>query len=122
MSYIDKRRNGERKIRLALYVLPEEKLIIDTKMEMLGLTNLSEFIRKAAVYDTVHLTNIDPEELNKMTMQIGKIGTNINQIAARANTTQSVYAEDIEYLKKSIEIIRENQKKIIERLPKKKDW
>lgn len=122
MSYIDKRRNGERKIRLALYVLPEEKLIIDTKMEMLGLTNLSEFIRKAAVYDTVQLTNIDPEELNKMTMQIGKIGTNINQIAARANTTQNVYAEDIEYLKNSIEIIKENQKKIIERLPKKKDW
>lgn len=122
MSYIDKKRNGERKIRLSLYVMPEEKIIIDTKMEMLGLTNLSEFIRKSAVYDTVHLINIDPEELDKMTMQIGKIGTNINQIAARANSTQNVYAEDIEYLKKSIEIIRENQKKIIERLPKKKDW
>ncbi len=110
MAYVDKNRKGNRKIRIAFFVLPEEKAVIDLKMKMLGVKNVSEFMRKAAVYDKIHISNFDREDLKKLTAQIGKIGTNINQIAARANSTRNVYQEDIDYLKKCVEDIPKSAK------------
>ncbi len=91
-------------------------------MKMLGVKNVSEFMRKAAVYDKIHISNFDREDLKKLTAQIGKIGTNINQIAARANSTRNVYQEDIDYLKKCVEDIMKNQDKILQRTPHKQNW
>lgn len=122
MAYVERNRKGRRVVRIMAYVLPEEKTVIDVKMKMLGMKNVSEFIRKAVIYDKIHISNFDREELKKLTAQIGKVGTNINQIAARANSTQNVYQEDIDYLKKCVEEIMKKQDDILQRMPHKQEW
>lgn len=54
--------------------------------------------------------------LRDMTKEINKIGVNVNQVAARVNSTDSVYREDLEYLKSEVEKIWQLQKSILSKL------
>ena len=46
-----------------------------------------------------YIIKVDYTEQKKLEMAIGKIGTNINQICRRFNSTNSVYQGNIEELK-----------------------
>ena len=109
-------KNRKRNVKIEFYVLPEEKEIIKKKMEIAHKKNLSEYLRDAAVHDRVLVYDYDELALRDMTKEINKIGVNINQVAARVNSTDNVYQEDLDYLKTEVEKIWQLQKSILSKL------
>ena len=57
------------------------------------------YIREIAVQGTIKNYRLD--RLNDLAMSFNRIGKELNQIAKVANSTQSVYAKDIEDMQKS---------------------
>lgn len=93
--------NRTRKIRIPLDVTPEEKEMIKKKMEQYGTDNMSGYIRKMAIDG--YVIKKDYSELKDLIYEIGKIGTNINQIAKRVNTTSSIYEVDVNDIKRKMD-------------------
>lgn len=87
-----------RTIGLYFKVSPEEMGLIEKKMEQAGTKNKRAYLRKMAVDGyIVHLDMSEVKELNRL---IRSISNNTNQIARRLNETNSLYAEDVEDLRK----------------------
>lgn len=104
--------NRKRPVMLRFFVSEDEKTIILAKMRYCGFTNLSTYLRQAAVYEKINLYDFK-DEIKQTNREIGNIGTNINQIAARVNSTGRIYGEDIDYLKEKVEEIWRLQKYIL---------
>lgn len=87
-----------RTIGLYFKVSPEEMDLIEKKMEQAGTMNKRAYLRKMAVDGyIIHLNMSEVKELNRL---IRSVSSNTNQIARRLNETRSLYAEDVEDLKK----------------------
>ena len=92
-----------RDILLRFFVTAREKAAIQKRMELVGLKNMSTYLRKIATGG--YLLNVDLSCFDKMLEDIHGVSKNINQIAKRINATNNIYAEDMQELKN-------NQKKI----------
>lgn len=117
MPYKNECRKGERKIRISFYVMDEELLLIQAKMRVAGYKNMSRFLRQAAVYDKINIYRYDELSLDKISAEISKIGTNVNQVSARVNATGNVYQEDVAFLQRVLNEIKKYQLEILSRLP-----
>lgn len=105
----------KRKHLIRFFVNEEERKIIQTKMEMGGYKNMSRFLRQATIYDKVIIYDYDTiKETNK---QLNRIGVSINQIAARVNSTNSIYAEDVNYIKEQMKELWRLHQSILSNLP-----
>lgn len=104
------RANRERNIAIQFYVTQEEKELIEEKMKLINTTNLSAYLRKMAIDGLI--VKVDFSEIKETNYELNKIGTNINQIAKIANTTDSIYRKDIEKLKIEMQEIWKLQKKL----------
>ncbi len=106
--------NRKRKIRVNFFISEEEKKLIEAKMRLAGYKNMSKFLRQAAVYDKVIVYDFGTiKETNK---ELNRIGVSINQIAARVNSTDTIYRDDLDFLKKKVEEIWRLQKSILSSL------
>lgn len=86
----------------------EEWKIVSEKAAALG-QRAGTFIREISVRGVIK--NYDMKQFNHLIMSFNRIGNELNQIAKVANSTQSVYAKDIEDLKNSfndLEVVFEN--------------
>ena len=106
------KRDRDKLIRF--FVTAEEKAVIQKRMELVGLTNMSTYLRKISMDG--YLINADYTYIKEMNAQLSTIGRNINQIAARANSTGIIYADDIAEIKKKQEEIWQLQKSILSSL------
>lgn len=88
----------ERKIPLQVYVSEEEFSVIQAKMEQCGARSFSAYARKMLVDGFV--IRRDFSECRALAVELGRIGGNVNQIARRCNTERSIYADDVEELKR----------------------
>ena len=95
--------NRKRKIQLKIWVDEEEKLLIQEKMKQLGTSQIGAYLRKMEIDG--YVINFDTTDIKTFSKELQKIGRNINQIAKRVNSTNSIYREDMEE-------IRERQKEI----------
>ena len=95
--------NRKRKIQLKIWVDEEEKELIQEKMKQLGTSQIGAYLRKMAIDG--YVINFDTTDIKTFSKELQKIGRNINQIAKRVNSTNSIYREDMEE-------IRERQKEI----------
>lgn len=95
--------NRKRKIVLRCPVTEEEREMIEIKMKQLGTSQIGAYLRKMAIDG--YVINFDTTDIKTFSKELQKIGRNINQIAKRVNSTNSIYREDIEE-------IRERQKEI----------
>lgn len=86
-----------RTVGLFTKVSPEEKIVIDKKMELLGTKNLRAYLRKMAVDG--YIVNLDMESVKELVMLLRTVANNVNQIARRANETRNIYAGDVEDLR-----------------------
>ncbi len=84
--------NKEKKI----YFSQKEWEIVCKRSEKMGLRT-GTFIRTIAVQG--ELKFYDMKELQHLIRSFNSIGTNLNQIAAVANSTKSIYQKDIEDLR-----------------------
>ena len=69
---------------LKSYVTPAEADLIKIKCTMAGMS-ISDFLRSLALDQEIDTTG-NPDELKKIRAELGKIGSNINQIARAVNS------------------------------------
>ena len=81
----------------------EEFDYLNHKFEISGLKSKSEFMRMMFFEGLV--VKFSSEDMQFLMRQISGMTTNINQIATRVNSTDKVYAEDIEEIKQQQEEI-----------------
>ena len=98
MIFIDKR---DRK--LLIRVNSDEYEVIKKKADKLNL-RVAVYIRRMAVQGEIK--RYDLSELRDITRSFRMIGTELNQIAKVANSTQSVYQKDIEDMQEEFKYFR----------------
>ena len=81
----------------------EEFDYLNHKFEISGLKSKSEFMRMMFFEGLV--VKFSDDDMQFLMRQISGMTTNINQIATRVNSTDKVYAEDIEEIKQKQEEI-----------------
>lgn len=89
--------NEGRTIGLYTKVSPEEKAVIDKKMELLGTTNLRAYLRKQAVDG--YVVHADMSGIAEAVKLLRSISNNVNQIARFCNSARNLYGQDVEDLK-----------------------
>ena len=104
-----------RDILLRFFVTAREKAAIQKRMELVGLKNMSTYLRKIATDG--YLLNVDLSCFDKMLEDIHGVSKNINQIAKRINATDNIYAADMQELKNNQEKIWDLLRKIYSQLP-----
>lgn len=82
------------------FVTTEEWKHIKSNAETFGFSTVSSYLRRVAI-DT-KVIQIDYSGLNPFTLQLQRIGTNINQIAKKANLTKNVSNDDMQILMEQI--------------------
>lgn len=99
---------------LILRISPSDKERIRMKMEELGISNMSAYIRKMALDG--YCIHLDLKDIKELVSLLQRCGSNLNQYARRANTDGSIYEEDIKDLQEQFSSILETGKGILEAL------
>ena len=81
----------------------DEKLQLDAKMALFGTKNMGAYLRKMGIDGLV--IKKDYTDIKKLLGEIGKIGSNINQIAKHANENLQISQGEVdEVLRRQLEI------------------
>ena len=107
--------NLTRPIQIKFRVTEQERDVIRQRMELMGITNLSAYMRKISQDGFLYTVNIDG--LPEICKEVEAIGQNINQVAKRVNSTNTIYAEDIRQMKAELDRIWDLLKKILSKIP-----
>ncbi len=106
--------NRNRPIQVKFRVTPEERQLIDRRMEQVGTMNMAAYLRKMAIDG--YVVKLELPELRDMISLLRRTSNNFNQIARRVNSTDRIYAEDIQEMKVMLEQLWEADSKILEKL------
>ena len=98
-----------------LRLTKEENMIFEQRFIESGMSTRSEFLRFLIRYGCIY--KVDYSYLQDYAMQLQKIGTNINQIAHKVNSTGDFYAPDLEYLQGELKKIWQLQKSMLSNEP-----
>lgn len=93
-------KNDRRTRRITFRMNDEEYKIFQHKLEIAKAKSQGEFIRKMLMNGVV--LHLDKNKFHSMIKNISGIAANINQIAVRVNCTGSIYADDVEELRKDV--------------------
>lgn len=99
-----------RTVQIKFYVTPEEKEVIQKRMALLRLHNMSTYLRKISMDG--YLIATDYSCFNKLFQDVDVASRAINQIAKRVNSTENIYADDINEVKKKQEQIWDDIRKM----------
>ena len=106
--------NRNRPIQVKFRVTPEERKMIDRRMEQAGINNMAAYLRKMAIDG--YVVKLDLPELRDLISLLRRTSNNFNQIARRVNSTDRIYADDITEMKNLLEQIWEADNRILEKL------
>lgn len=107
--------NRERSVLLRFFVTEEEKAFIKYKMSLMNVTNMSAYLRKMAIDGM--LVQVDYSQFDKIANDLEGVSRNINQIAKRVNSTETIYAGDMRQILEKQEEIWQLLKSIESQLP-----
>ena len=97
------------------FVMSQDELErMQQKMQEVGIQNKSAYLRKMALDG--YCVNLELEDVKKMVSLLRYCSNNLNQYAKRANTTNSIYADDLQDLQNRLEEIWLSAKEILARL------
>ena len=105
-----------RSINMGFRVNEDEKYFIEEKMKAAGWTNFRSFVLNHIVRGGI--IKLDLSEIREMNTLLRNISNNINQIAARANSTGRVYEADLTEIQVRQSEIWERQNRIIAAITK----
>ena len=91
----------------------EELYSIKARAAKAGMT-LSDFVRTTALCGKIVL--YDTKHIYRFGQELHSIGNNINQIATVANSTKSIYRQDIKDMRENIRKISDDFKEYIQPL------
>lgn len=106
--------NRNRPIQVKFRVTPEERALIDKRMEQAGINNMAAYLRKMAIDG--YVVKLELPELRDFISLLRRTSNNFNQIARRVNSTDRIYADDIVEMKNLLEQIWEADNRILEKL------
>ena len=106
--------NRQREIQLKFRVSPEERAMIEQKMDLLGTTNMAAYLRKMAIDG--YAVNLDLPELRELVSLLRRSGNNLNQLTKRVHETIRFYDDDLEDLRQSFDRLWEAAQKILSAL------
>ena len=106
--------NRNRPVQVKFRVTPEERALIDKRMEQAGINNMAAYLRKMAIDG--YVVKLELPELRDFISLLRRTSNNFNQIARRVNSTDRIYAEDIVEMKNLLEQIWEADNQILEKL------
>ena len=106
--------NRNRPVQVKFRVTPEERKMIDKRMEQAGITNMAAYLRKMAIDG--YVIKLELPELRDFISLLRRTSNNFNQIARRVNSTDRIYADDIVEMKNLLEQIWEADNQILEKL------
>ena len=108
--------NRQREVQLKFRVTPEERDLIEKKMEQLGTTNMAAYLRKMAIDG--YAVNLELPELREMVSLLRRSSNNLNQLTRRVHETGRFYDADLEELRQSYDGLWDAAQKILSSLAK----
>ena len=106
--------NRKRPIQVKFRVTPEEREMIDKRMEQAGTINMAAYLRKMAIDG--YVVKLELPELRERISMLRRYNNNVNQIAKRVNSTGRIYDDDIQEIKSQLERIWEAENEILAKL------
>ena len=95
--------NRKRNVHIIVRVTEDERTLIEEKMRQIPTMNLSAYSRKMLIDG--YIIVLDLQKVKAHTVQLQKIGGNLNQITKCINETGRIYDNDMDELKRrSLEI------------------
>ena len=107
--------NRTRTHRNEFHLNDDEQYILNEKFRLSKMKSKSAFLRKLVLYGFVY--DVDYSHIREMNAQLGKIGGNLNQIAKRVNTTNTIYKKDMDDIKELMNQIWQLQKSMVSKQP-----
>ena len=107
-------KESKRNICMKLYVSPEEKELIESKMDQLGTTNTAAYLRKMAIDGFI--VNLDMPELKELVSLLRRSSNNLNQLTRRVHETNRIYDADIQGLREEFDRLWNAAGKIVSAL------
>ena len=101
----------QRAVQLKFRVTPEERELIEKKMEQIGTTNMAAYLRKMALDG--YVVNLDLPELREMVSLLRRSSNNLNQLTRRVHETNRFYDADLEDLRQGYERLRDAAQKLL---------
>ena len=108
--------NHQREVQLKFRVTPEERELIEKKMEQLGTANMAAYLRKMAIDG--YAVNLELPELRDMVSLLRRSSNNLNQLTRRVHETGRFYDADLEELRQSYDGLWDAAQKILSSLAK----
>ena len=108
--------NRQREVQLKFRVTPEERLLIENKMALLGTTNMAAYLRKMAIDG--YVINLELPELGEMVSLLRRSSNNLNQLTRRVHETGRFYDADLEDLRRDYDGLWDAAQKILTSLAK----
>ena len=108
--------NRKRNIPIFLWVTEDEKNLILKKMELMGITNMSAYLRKMAIDGYTIQLNVP--ELKEMVSLLRYSSNNLHQLTKRVHETGRVYDKDLEDLNRKLDQLWHSADPIIRSLSK----
>ena len=97
------------------YLDDDEQYILDEKFRLSGMKSKSAFLRKLILYGYVY--DVDYSYLRNYNTELGRISSNLNQIAKRINSTGNIYKEDMDEVKELMNEVWRTQKSMLSKQP-----
>ena len=107
-------KESKRNICMKLYVSPEEKELIESKMDQLGTTNTAAYLRKMAIDGFI--VNLDMPELKELLSLLRRSSNNLNQLTRRVHETNRIYDADLDGLREEFDRLYGAADKIVSKL------
>lgn len=105
----------KRTIPIQFYVNEDEEKILNEKFRLSGMKSKSEFLRQLILYGYVY--DVDYSYLRNYNVELGRISSILNQIAARVNSTNRIYEDDMREIKEIMEQVWHTHKSMLSKQP-----
>ena len=106
----------KRDVPVLFYVNQKEMALIQQKMQAVGTSNMSAYLRKMAIAG--YVLKLDLPELKELVSLLRRWSNNLNQLTRRVHQTGRVYDADLQELHTQQETIWDGVKKLIHQLAK----
>ena len=103
--------NRQRDIQLKFRVTPEERAMIEAKMDLLGTTNMAAYLRKMSIDG--YAVNLDLPELRELVSLLRRTSNNLNQLTKRIHETGRFYDADLKDLQQNFDRLWNAAQKIL---------
>ena len=107
--------NRKRTTPIQFYVNEDEEKILNEKFRLSGMKSKSAFLRQLILYEYVY--DVDYSYLRTYNVELGRISSILNQIAARVNSTNRIYEDDMKEIKEMMEQVWHTHKSMLSKQP-----